>query len=135
MPPSAEDVEPDSRRIQGMSAEEILNTFYDNNEYKKNKYGWHFKEDLNFYKGKILNYDFLDSNTGKIILAKGTKATQRTINELGKLKKRAQFMLAARFMRLPSDNSFEDTSTDYPDGGMVTAQKQRVDLARANELL
>ena len=79
-------IEPDPRRIQGMSAEEILNTFYDYIEYKKNKYGWQFKEDLNFYKGKILNYDFLDSNTGKKILEKGTKVIQRTINELSKKK-------------------------------------------------
>ena len=49
------------------------NIFYNYNEYKKNKYGWQFKEDLNFYKGKILNYDFLDSITGKKILEKGSK--------------------------------------------------------------
>jgi len=79
-------IEPDSRRIQGMSAEEILNTFYEYNEYKKNKYGWQFKENLNFFKGKILNYDFLDLNTGKKILEKGTKVTQRLINELSKKK-------------------------------------------------
>ena len=79
-------IEPDPRRIQGMSAEEILNIFYDYNEYKKNKFGWQFKENLLFFKGKILNYDFLDSNTGKKILEKGTKVTQRLINELDKKK-------------------------------------------------
>ena len=51
-----------------VSAEEILNTFYDYIEYKKNKYGWQFKEDLNFYKGKILNYDFLDLPQTKFLL-------------------------------------------------------------------
>ena len=41
--------------------------------YKKNDYGWQFKEDLSFFKGKILNYDILDSKTGKILISKGTK--------------------------------------------------------------
>ena len=40
---------------------------------KKNDFGWQFKEDLKFYKGKILNYDLLDSKNGKILITKGTK--------------------------------------------------------------
>ena len=34
-------------------------------EYKRNEYGWQFKEDINFYKSKILSYDFLDSKKWK----------------------------------------------------------------------
>ena len=62
---------PDQKKIQGMSGEEILNFFYHSNQFKKNKYGWQFKDDINFYKAKILSYDFLNSNTGKIIFEKG----------------------------------------------------------------
>ena len=79
-------IEPDARKIQGMSAEEILNFFYDTSEYKKNKYGWQHKQDINFYKAKILSYDFLDSNSGKIIFQKGSKLNQRLINEFLKKK-------------------------------------------------
>ena len=74
-------IDPEPRKIQGMSREEILNFFYYSIQFKKNKYGWQFKDDINFYKSKILSYDFLDSNTGKIIFAKGSKLNQRMINE------------------------------------------------------
>ena len=69
-----------------MSREEILNFFYDSIEYKRNKFGWQFKTDLSFYKAKILNYDFIDSNSGKIIFTKGSKLNQRIINEFLKKK-------------------------------------------------
>ena len=39
-------IDPDQKRIQGMRSEEILSTFYENISYKKNDYGWQFKEDL-----------------------------------------------------------------------------------------
>ena len=71
-----------------MSAEEILNIFYDNLSYKKNDHGWQFKEDLSFFKAKILNFDILDSNSGKILLSKGTKVNQKIINDLKKKKQR-----------------------------------------------
>ena len=79
-------IDPDPRKVQGMSREEILNFFYDNTQYKKNKYGWQFKEDISFFKSKILSYDFLDSNNGKVVLSKGTKLNQRLINEISKKK-------------------------------------------------
>ena len=77
-------IEPDSKKILGMTSEEILAIFYDNITCKKNDYGWQFKEDLSFYKGKILNYNILDSKNGKILIAKGTKVNQKIINEVKK---------------------------------------------------
>ena len=56
-----------------MSAEEILNFFYDSIEYKKNKFGWQFKENISFYKAKILSYDFLDSNKWQNYISKRIK--------------------------------------------------------------
>ena len=46
-------IEPDPKRILGMTGEEILSLFYDNIVYKKNDYGWSFKEDLLFLKLKF----------------------------------------------------------------------------------
>ena len=60
-------IEPDPKRILGMSGEEILSLFYSHVMYKKNDYGWSFKQDLSFFKGKILNYDLLDPKNGKIL--------------------------------------------------------------------
>tara|TARA_B100000575_G_scaffold154146_1_gene122950 strand:+ start:936 stop:5141 length:4206 start_codon:yes stop_codon:yes gene_type:complete len=77
-------IEPDSKKILGMTSEEILGIFYDNILCKKNEYGWQFKEDLSFYKGKILNYNILDTKNGKVLISKGTKVNQKIINELKK---------------------------------------------------
>ncbi len=80
----ANKIEPDSKRILGMTGEEILSIFYDNVVYKKSEFGWSFKEDLSFFKAKILNFDLLDSKNGKIIVPKGTKVNQKIINDLKK---------------------------------------------------
>ena len=77
-------IEPDPKRILGMTGEEILSIFYNNTNYKKNNYGWSFKEDLSFFKAKILNFDLLDSKNGKVIVSKGTKVNQKIINDLKK---------------------------------------------------
>ena len=79
-------IEPDPKKIQGMTNEEILSIFYESIEFKKGKHGWNFKIDLKFYKGKVLNYNILDQNTGKILIEKGTKVSQRIINEVEKKK-------------------------------------------------
>ncbi len=80
----ANKIEPDPKRILGMTGEEILSLFYENVIYKRNEFGWSFKEDLSFYKGKILNYDLLDTKNGKVIVTKGTKVNQKIINDLKK---------------------------------------------------
>ena len=36
-----------------MTSEEILSFFYDKIDFKKGKFGWESKLDLNFYKGKV----------------------------------------------------------------------------------
>ena len=79
-------IEPDPKKILGMSGEEILSIFYDNSSYKRNSLGWQFKEDLLFYKSKILGYDLLDSTSGKILISKGTKVNQKIINDIKKKK-------------------------------------------------
>ena len=77
-------IEPDSKRILGMTNEEILSLFYDSISYKKNNFGWTSKQDLSFFKSKILSYDLLDTKNGKILVSKGTKVNQKIINELNK---------------------------------------------------
>ncbi|MDP7183397.1 MAG: DNA-directed RNA polymerase subunit beta [Flavobacteriaceae bacterium] len=80
-------IDPNPKKIQGMTGEEILKIFYKFIEFKKGKHGWNSKLDMNFYKSKVLNYNILDSNTGKILLEKGIKINQRFINEIQKKKK------------------------------------------------
>ncbi len=65
-------VEPDPKKILGMTGEEILSIFYDNILYKRNDYGWQFKENL------------LDSSNGKVLVNKGVKVNQKIINDIKK---------------------------------------------------
>jgi len=77
-------VDPDPKKITGMSSEEILELFYENISFKRNEHGWTFKENLSFYKSKILGYDILNNSNGKILISKGTKVNQKIINEINK---------------------------------------------------
>ena len=77
-------IEPDPNNIQGMSGEEILKNFYNSIKFKKDKFGWTFIFDYNFYRGKILPYSIFNSKTGKEILPGNTKITLRLIKELEK---------------------------------------------------
>ena len=77
-------IESDPKKILGMRSEEILSIFYENIPFKRNEFGWQFKQDLLFYKSKILNFDLLDSKNGKILITKGTKVNQKIINDIKK---------------------------------------------------
>ena len=77
-------IDPDTKKILGMTGEEILSIFYDNISYKRNQFGWQFKENLLFYKSKILGSDILDPSNGKILISKGTKVNLKNINEIKK---------------------------------------------------
>ena len=79
-------IDPDPKKIQGMTGEEILGIFYRSIGFKKGKYGWDSKLDISFYKGKVLNYNILASNSGKVVLKNGTKVTQRFVDEIQKKK-------------------------------------------------
>ena len=79
-------IDPDQKKIQGMTGEEILGIFYRSIGFKKGKYGWDSKLDISFYKGKVLNYNILASNSGKVVLKNGTKVTQRFVDEIQKKK-------------------------------------------------
>ena len=76
-------IDPDPRKILGMTGEEILSIFYDNILFKRVENRWQFKENLSFYKSKILSFDLLDQN-GKILITKGTKVNQKIINDVKK---------------------------------------------------
>ena len=77
-------IDPDVKKILGMTGEEILSIFYENTLFKRNDFGWQFKENLPFYKSKILGFDLLDIKNGKILISKGTKVNQKNINEIRK---------------------------------------------------
>ena len=81
---SRKKIEPDSNKIQGMSGEEILNYYYKTFKLKQNRHEWLIDFNFDFFKGKSLPYNLINSKTGKILLEKGTKLTLRIIKKFSK---------------------------------------------------
>lgn len=71
----------DSQDVIGMSVEEILRSFYDVVEYRREKD--HFVCDFipTQWKGVRLEYAFIDGDSGAVLAEAGTKITPRMINK------------------------------------------------------
>ncbi len=66
----------------GMSAEEILTTFYDVDMIKKGKKGWAYPFKAESWKGVKPIADLKDAKTGKVIAEAGQKLTPRALKKL-----------------------------------------------------
>ncbi|SDG54831.1 DNA-directed RNA polymerase subunit beta [Limimonas halophila] len=74
------DLEP--HEAEGMSAEEILNTFYDRVEFTKSAQGWRTAFDPQAMRGVRLDFDLVDADTGKVLAEAGTKLTPRVARRM-----------------------------------------------------
>lgn len=68
----------------GMSAEEILNSFYGRIIYKKKKDGWAVPFDADAWRGAKPSFDLINADNGEIVADMGTKITPRLANKLAK---------------------------------------------------
>ncbi|TVQ40217.1 MAG: DNA-directed RNA polymerase subunit beta, partial [Geminicoccaceae bacterium] len=66
----------------GMTAEEILNTFYAQQHFHRAGGGWRSKLDLDKLKGQKLLRDLVDAHSGDVVLEAGTKVTPRQLKKL-----------------------------------------------------
>ena len=71
-----------AEEIKGMDKEEILNYFYEADEYIANKKGWKVKFNPERMKGVKFPFDLVDAKTGKVVWAQDKKITPRTANKL-----------------------------------------------------
>ena len=78
----AQDEEIDPLLVQGMSNEEILETFYEAIEYSKDKKGWKTLFDSERMRGVKLTADLVDAKTGKVVAEEGEKITPRKAKKL-----------------------------------------------------
>jgi DNA-directed RNA polymerase subunit beta len=76
----------DPLQVQGMSNEEILQTFYDVLTYEKDKKGWRTAFDGKRLRGVKLVYDMVDAKTGKVVAEAGAKMTPRILKQLAEEK-------------------------------------------------
>jgi DNA-directed RNA polymerase subunit beta len=72
----------DVHEIEGMSAEELLATFYGSISYKKAKNGWKTPFDAERLAGSKLAAPLVDAKTGEEVAEAGAKMTQRQIKKL-----------------------------------------------------
>ncbi len=74
----------DSQEVQGMSAEEILNYFYETQTFARDKKGWTTDFLPTKLRGVKLMYDLVDAKTGRTRLAAGEKLSPRIAAKLEK---------------------------------------------------
>ena len=72
----------DRSNVYGMTAEEILEFFYNTINYKREGNGWRTSFDLERMRGQKLAKDMVDADTGQIVAAAGDKMTPRTSRKL-----------------------------------------------------
>ncbi|MDG1020472.1 MAG: DNA-directed RNA polymerase subunit beta, partial [Emcibacteraceae bacterium] len=68
----------------GLSAEEILDTYYDRLTYKKVKGGWSVPFDAERWRGAKPNFDLVNAKGGEVIVEAGKKITPRAVKKLEK---------------------------------------------------
>ena len=74
----------DSSEIEGMSKEEILNTFYGQTLFIKDKKMWKTAFDADKLKGRKLDFDLVDAKTKKVLVPAGEKILAAKAKKLAK---------------------------------------------------
>ena len=74
----------DPQEIQGMSAEEILNYFYETQTFVRDKKGWKTDFLATKMRGLKLQFDLVDAKTGRVRLEAGEKLSPRVAAKLEK---------------------------------------------------
>ncbi|MBP9752737.1 MAG: DNA-directed RNA polymerase subunit beta, partial [Proteobacteria bacterium] len=114
---------------QGVTREELLNTFYETVDYAKVKDGWSMPFIPARFKGIKLVADLVDAKTGQVVCEAGTKLTPRQIKKfetdgLSEIFVKEEVLLDQHFAR---DIVNEDTGEIYIEAG----QKITVDVLKA----
>ena len=74
----------DPQEVHGMSAEEILNYFYDTQTFEREKKGWRTDFQAQKMRGMKLNFDLVDAKTGRVKMEAGGKLSPRIALKLEK---------------------------------------------------
>ncbi len=72
----------DPLEAEGMSPEEVLNLFYGQVDFVKDKKGWKTPFDAEAWKGQKLVTDLVDAKSGKVVAEAGAKLTPRKIAKM-----------------------------------------------------
>ncbi|SBW12875.1 RNA polymerase, beta subunit [uncultured Alphaproteobacteria bacterium] len=72
----------DPAEAEGMSAEEILGTFYQRVIYTRDAEGWCAALDVQALRGVKLDYDLVDADSGEVLVEAGKKITPRVLRHV-----------------------------------------------------
>ena len=81
---AADGKEVEADEVEGMSASDILDYFYDTVVFTKHKRGWQTPLDLERMRGIKLTHDLINAKSGRVVLEEGTKITPRVIRDVEK---------------------------------------------------
>ena len=119
---SGEDVQ--RNRVFGMTAEEILNWFYERISFTRQGEGWRTPFDVQGMRGQKLTSALIDADTGQVVAEPGDKLTPRTIRKLTEAGLKDIFVagddLIGRFFGLDVIN--EETGEVYVEAGEEITQ-------------
>ena len=74
----------DPQEVGGMTAEEILNYFYETQVFEREKKGWRTDFQASKMRGMKLNFDLVDAKTGRVKMEAGAKLSPRIALKLEK---------------------------------------------------
>jgi DNA-directed RNA polymerase subunit beta len=66
----------------GMDSEEILSTFFKSVNYARDGANWRYRFDAERFKGLKATLDFIDAETGEVVIENGRKMTARAARQL-----------------------------------------------------
>ncbi len=75
-------IEPDRKKLIGMTREEILNFFYKSEKITKTEKGWITEFNPQKYRNQKLNFDLINADDGTVIAASNDKITVRSLKKL-----------------------------------------------------
>ncbi len=91
---AAEGRELEPVEVQGMTLEEMLNTFYGQVSYIRSKDQWHTKFDGEALRGSKLTRNLIDAKTNQVVAEAGTKITPRKTRQFAEAG--LEYILVAR---------------------------------------
>ncbi len=114
---NGDDVQRD--KVVGMSAEDILGTFYDKVTYTREGDGWRLPFDAERMKGAKLTDDLVDADTGEVVAKAGDKITPRTSRKLTEAGLKDMFVTSEQLIGqyVGSDLIDESTGLVHCDAG------------------
>ncbi|MBB4285869.1 DNA-directed RNA polymerase subunit beta [Roseospira goensis] len=123
----------DPFEVQGMTAEEILNYFYDTLTFARDEKGWKIPFDPDRMRGVKLNYDLVDADTGEVKMEAGAKVTPRSARKLAEEGMTSQRVfpeeLAGRYAA--EDMINEETGEVFAEAGEELTEDMLAEMEKA----